>query len=378
MARPRVLFVDDEPQLLESVKLAVRKQYRVTTAESGQEALNLFAASSDAKPFDCVVSDMRMPEMNGARLLTTLKQTYPDVPRLLLSGQSDFESALEAINDAKIFRFLTKPCSRDVLVESINEALEQARLRETERELLDNTLSGTVSMLTEVLGLISSSAYSRTVRLHETVSGICAALGRPIPWDLNLATNLSQIGFVVMPSTGGGAPALDSQHVEIARDLLGKIARMETVADMVSHQLDPAPSLNAPDVADWPAHALNTEILRVAVAFDALIVSGLSRTAAADALYNRENGPPKFLATALKTFNPQSKAMIEVAATVAQLAPGMRLTANIKTTGGPKLVSADTILTSALIGRIKAFAKNNGVVEPISVLVPVGAVAKLN
>ncbi len=378
MARPRVLFVDDEPQLLESIKLAVRKQYRVTTAESGQEALDLFAASENAKPFDCVVSDMRMPEMTGARLLTTLREKYPDVPRLLLSGQSDFESALAAINDAKIFRFLTKPCSRELLIESIDEALEQARLRETERDLLNNTLSGTVSMLTEVLGLVSSSAYSRTVRLHETVTGICAALQRPIPWDLNLATNLSQIGFVVMPAAEEGGAALDGHHVEIARDLLGKIARMETVADMVGHQLDSGPTFSAADPADWPPAALNTEILRVAVAFDTLIVKGLSRTAAADVLFNQENPPPRFLTDALKSFNPGSEAMVEVAATVEQLSPGMKLTAPIKTTGGPKLVSADTVLTSALIGRIKAFAKGNGVVEPISVLVPVAAVAKLN
>jgi CheY-like chemotaxis protein len=378
MARPRVLFVDDEPQLLESVKLAVRKQYRVTIAHSGQEALDLFAAAGNPKPFDCVVSDMRMPEMNGARLLTTLRENYPDVPRLLLSGQSDFESALQAINEAKIFRFLTKPCPREVLIESIDEALEQARLRETERDLLNNTLSGTVAMLTEVLGLVSSSAYSRTVRLHETVSGISTALKRPLPWDLNLATNLSQIGYVVLPAAEDGPPGLDVHHVDIARDLLGKIARMETVADMISHMLDPAPPIVSHDITDWPAHALNTEILRVAVAFDTLIVKGHSRTAAADALYNRETPPPRFLTDALKTFNPGTEAMVEVAATVNQLSPGMKLTAPIKTTGGPKLVSADTILTSALIGRIKAFAKGNGVVEPIAVLVPVAMMAKLN
>ncbi|MGH1493074.1 MAG: response regulator [Acidimicrobiales bacterium] len=378
MVRPRVLFVDDEPQLLESIKLAVRKQYRVTTAGSGQEALDLFAASDLDKPFDCVVSDMRMPEMTGARLLTTLREKYPDVPRLLLSGQSDFESALQAINDAKIFRFLTKPCSRELLIESIDEALQQARLRETERELLDHTLSGTVSMLTEVLGLVSSSAYSRTVRLRETVNGMSAALNRSVPWDLNLATNLSQLGFVVLPTAENGPTETDGQHVGIAVELLGKIARMETVSSIVSHQLDDRPPVASADPADWSVDALNIEMLRVAVAFDALVVKGLSRIGAADALQAMPAPPPKFLTDTLKTFTPGSEEMVEVEVTVAQLVVGMRLTENIMTTGGPKLVSGDTVLTAVLIGRIKAFAKGNGVVEPISVLVPVASLAKLN
>ncbi|MDH3302275.1 MAG: response regulator [Acidimicrobiia bacterium] len=373
--KPRLLCVDDEPDLLSGLTLNLRKRFAVTTAESGGEALALFDAAGDISPFDVVLSDMRMPEMNGAELLTTLRLRYPDMPRLLLSGQSDLDSALAAINDAKVFRFLTKPCPPETIIESLDEALEQARLRTVERDLLDHTLKGTVSLLTDVLGLVSAGAYSRTMRLKDIVRGLCFALDRPVPWDLDLATMLSQIGVVVLPPGHDDEQVgdIDHRHAELACELLSNVPRMETVVDMIGRQLDPGPCCTGHDPADWSSEDLSREILRVAVLFDRLVANGQTRAEAHKTLKTGGTPPPAFLLDALSRVRPSTETMVEVAATVDQLAAGMELTGDLWLANGSKLARAGTTLTSALIGRIRAFADSVGVTEPVHVLAPSSA-----
>lgn len=375
--KPRLLCVDDEPSILESIKLSLRKRYVITTATSGAEALALFEGS-ETSPFDVVVSDMRMPGMTGAQLLTALRQAYPDTPRLLLSGQSDFDSALEAVNEAKIFRFLTKPCPREVLVEAIDEALEQSRLRTVEKELLTKTLWGTVAMLTDVLGLVNTGAYGRTMRLKETVSGICGALGQPVAWDLALATMLSQLGFVVVPADEGGSLELNARHVEVAGELLARIPRLESVAAIISHQVDAEPLRSERDVAAWPSADLNAEILRCAVLLDALASEGCSRAEIHDRLSNKPGTVPPFVLDAFEQLTPDTESMVEVTTTIDRLLPGLVLTRHVRSSTGPMLVGAETVLTTALIERIKAFDRSSGVEQPISVLAPASSVAKLS
>ena len=379
--KPRLLCVDDEPELLEGIRLNLRKRFRVTIATSGADALAQFdqcEGPDGDPPFDIVLSDMRMPGMTGAELLTELRRRHPDVPRLLLSGQSDLDSAIAAINDAKIFRFLTKPCPPELLIESLDEALEQARLRTVERDLLDNTLSGTVSMLTEVLGLVSAGAYSRTMRLRATVQGICNGLERPVAWDLDLATMLSQIGVVVAPP---GDDEIDSgpgaRHPQLAADLLANIPRLETVASMIAQQMRPDPVGDASDLGAWTDDELNTEILRVAVAFDGLVAAGLSRPAARQAIKDAPTPPAPAIVAALAAVKVDAEARVELMVTVDQLSPGMVLDADVLQTDGPKLAGAGTALTSALIGRIQAFAASAGVIEPIRVLAPASQVPTL-
>lgn len=377
--RPRLLCVDDEPELLDSIRLNLRKRYQVSTAESGIEALALFdeVDDGDGPPFDVVVSDMRMPGMNGADLLTELRQRAPEVPRLLLSGQSDLDAAIAAINQAKIFRFLTKPCPPEILVESIDEALEQARLRAVERQLLDRTLGGTVAVLTELLGLVSAGAYSRTMRIKETVHELCRTLGRPVPWDLDLAAMLSQVGWVAFPGGDDHDDDLDRKRIDLAAELVGNIPRLETVAAMIAGQLRSAPEFAGDDRASWPDHELDREILRVAVLFDLEIAGGRSRPAAVTALGSLPHPPPEFIRLALSRVRTGQESTVELQLTVNQLAPGMTLTTDLILQTGPKLAGAGTVLTSELVTRVQAFARSAGVMEPVGVMVPVAEAPKL-
>ena len=105
--RPRVLFVDDEPAVLEALALNLRRTYDVVTATSGQAGLEYLWAQSD---FAVVVSDMRMPKMDGTTFLALARDAAPDAVRILLTGHTDIDAAVKVVNHGQIFRFLTKPC----------------------------------------------------------------------------------------------------------------------------------------------------------------------------------------------------------------------------------------------------------------------------
>ncbi len=370
-AKPRLLCVDDEPELLQNIRLVLRKKFDVTTAQSGAEALALFD-DEECAPFDAVVSDMRMPEMNGATFLTELRERYPEVPRLLLSGQSDLDAAIAAINDAKIFRFLTKPCPPELLIESIEEAVQQARLRNIERDLLDRTLNGTVDMLSTVLGLVSDDAAERASRIKSYVQHLCHELDHPISWELSLAAMLSQVGFVAMPppSSGSESAELRERRVELAAELLIHIPRLEGVASLIRGQLAAEPARLDDDQEVWTPRELNAEILRLAVRFDGLVADGRTPEEAFESLMFESVPPPTFLLGAVGRLRSADSEVVNLELGVRDLQAGMVLTGDLLLSSGPKLAPAGMELTEALIARIVSFSRTTGVTEPVAVEVP--------
>lgn len=134
--KPIVLFVDDEHAILDSIKLNLRRQpYKVLTANSGDEALKVLTEHS----VDVVVSDERMPGMNGATLLSEINTRYPDTVRMMLTGQASLEAAVQAINEGRIFRFLSKPINPMDLAQNVELALQFKKLTEQSRKLVATT-----------------------------------------------------------------------------------------------------------------------------------------------------------------------------------------------------------------------------------------------
>jgi len=190
-----ILCVDDEPKVLEGLVLNLRRHYRVSTANNGQGGL---AIVDGTDPPAVVVSDMRMPEMDGAAFLSQVKERSPDTVRLLLTGQADLESAIAAVNHGQVFRFLTKPCAPPTLLTAIEAAVAQHRLITAERELLEKTLRGSIKALTEILSLASPLIFGRATRLKQHATELVAGLGVPFSWQLEVAVMLSQIGCIVL------------------------------------------------------------------------------------------------------------------------------------------------------------------------------------
>jgi two-component system NtrC family sensor kinase len=130
-ARARVLFVDDEPNVLEGLLLNLRNKFAVTTAGGGAEGLRVL---TENEPFTVILSDFAMPGMNGLEFLTRAAVQAPDTMRLLLTGQASLESAIAAVNNGNIFRFLTKPCSPPTLLRALQDAVAQSGVVTAERE----------------------------------------------------------------------------------------------------------------------------------------------------------------------------------------------------------------------------------------------------
>lgn len=127
-------------------------------------------AVSHEGPFAVVVSDLRLPGMDGLAFLDRVKEMSPDTIRILLSGNADLESAIAAIDQGNVFRILQKPCEKTELVEVLNAAVEQYRLVTSEKVLLTQTLHGSVKALCDLLALANPAAFSRGMRAKQYVS----------------------------------------------------------------------------------------------------------------------------------------------------------------------------------------------------------------
>jgi response regulator RpfG family c-di-GMP phosphodiesterase len=372
----RVLFVDDEPNVLEGIQRSLRKRIDVHTANSGSEGLTVLQAGL---PFAVVVSDMRMPGMNGVEFLTRVRETSPDTVRMILSGQADFEATLAAVNEGHIYRFLTKPCASDLLLAAVQDGLKQHRLLSAEKVLLEQTLGGAVKMLIEILGLVSPAASSRAARLQRYVKELASALGLADRWQWGLAAYLSQIGCVALPkdvlSKVEAGQALSEEerslyesHPHTAGKLLAAIPRLEEVAAIVAAQTEAMTSSDlSSNLHNGDTASLGKLLLRTALDFDRLITQGVTREAAARMLRNSTLGLPEDVLKATLTLTVAKRDLVVRQLHLKDLAPGMILDEDLKSTKGIRLVPSGQEITHALIVRLLGIAEGVGVCEPFRV-----------
>jgi len=129
----KILFVDDEPAALDGYRRVLYHDFALTMAPGGEQGLAEIRVNG---PFAVVISDMRMPGMNGAEFLAAVREAAPETVRMLLTGHADLDAAVEAVNKGRIFRFLSKPCKKEVLIQAINEGIAQYRATEAEKQLV--------------------------------------------------------------------------------------------------------------------------------------------------------------------------------------------------------------------------------------------------
>jgi DNA-binding NtrC family response regulator len=122
LQRHTILIVDDEPEVLDSLRRILRaEEYRILTSQSPEEALQLV----DSGGIDLLLSDVDMPGMSGLELVSRVRRSHPEVVRMLLTGRASLESALQAINDGEVHRYLTKPWDKAALRETLRQALDR-------------------------------------------------------------------------------------------------------------------------------------------------------------------------------------------------------------------------------------------------------------
>ncbi|MEN6585543.1 MAG: HD domain-containing phosphohydrolase [Sulfuricella sp.] len=160
-----LLFVDDEPNILSALRRLFRPLgYKIFTAEGGAEGLALL----EQEPVDLVVSDMRMPQMDGAQFLEKVRQKWPDAMRILLTGYADVSSTIAAINKGEIFRYVAKPWEDNDIVLVVKQALELKNLALEKRRLEELTLRQNEE-LKELNASLETRVQARTEEVRQTM-----------------------------------------------------------------------------------------------------------------------------------------------------------------------------------------------------------------
>jgi CheY-like chemotaxis protein len=373
----RILFVDDEPKILTGLERQLGGIFEMQTAPSPEIGLQLLRQDG---PFAVVVSDFRMPGMNGIQFLSEVKHVNADTVRVMLTGQADLGTAIAAVNEGSIFRFLTKPCAPETLTAALDSAIEQHRLITAERELLEKTLRGSVKVLTEVLSLLQPEAFRHACLLRKYVAHIATHLALKSVWEFELAAMLCQLGYITVPQhvlnkvaaherLTAAENAVFTAHPAVAERLLQNIPRLETVGHMIRNQGSP-PSLKERANAMFEgadAVTLGTAVLRAALEFDRLVSSGKPHEEALAHMRQAGRFHSRML-QALETIEIQNERQV-LEVRLHELHAGMIAHQNILTHNGLLLVPNGEELTVPMIEKLRGFAKTVGIPEPLSVVV---------
>ena len=373
-----VLCVDDEPAVLTGLVRNLGKRFVLHTEGSGKAGLDRIASDG---PYAVVVSDMRMPGMDGIAFLSEVSRIAPDTTRMMLTGNADQETARAAINEGQIFRFLTKPCDPEQLAQSLTAAIDYHRRITVERELLEDTLRGAVKVLTEVLGLVNPTAFGRASQLARCVQHMTATLGLPDAWRFEVAAMLSQLGCVtVLPETldavQAGQDVSDAErerlaaHASVARDLLCHIPRLETVAEMIVRQDEAVVEEATEPISARDPVSLGAQLLRVAKIFDSELSRGASSEQARAKLRAPGQECDPLLVAALDDYQPEGGAKVLKTVNPRRLAAGMVLAEPLSTTAGVLLVHSGQEVSIALRARLEEFSRSGQLAEAVRVWVP--------
>jgi response regulator RpfG family c-di-GMP phosphodiesterase len=242
-----------------------------------------------------ILSDMRMPGMDGATFLERACQIRPNAVRMLLTGHADLDATIKAVNEGQIFKYVSKPCPAKKLIEIFKEAHDEFLRVEAETEILKQTLRGSVQVLTEVLGSINPTAFGCAARVQRIIKQTTADRF-PNIWQFELAALLSQIGCVTLPLdtlnkvTAGEELSEEehdifSNHPYVAESFLRQIPRLEEISGMVAGQQDPIRYTDTELPLNMQNRVLlGAQLLRAAIDFDHLITGGSTKEEAIEEL----------------------------------------------------------------------------------------------
>ena len=293
-----VLVVDDEPLLLEALSRKLRRSpVTLITATSPVDALEIVANHEE---FPVVVADLRMPRMDGIEFFQELAARTPDTTRVLLTGQTEQEAAARAINEGRVFRFLTKPCSTETFLQAINDGVEEHQRIKDDRELNQRLVSGITGALVEVLEQLNPVAMRRATRLRKLCWQIAFDCMVDQAWEVELIGLLTQIGQIFVPpevtetaiqGKPMGPDGIESyqRYPERGAALLARIPRLDTLAEAVRlHQqrFDGA-GANGPPIAGERI-PLAARVVKIATDLDDLIQRGQPRAEALASLQHRD------------------------------------------------------------------------------------------
>jgi response regulator RpfG family c-di-GMP phosphodiesterase len=381
-----ILLVDDEVKVLYSLSRSLDEAEfsEIKITQSSQEALEIVKNTPDLA---LIVSDYRMPGMNGVELLEQVGKSFPDVTRIMLTGAADLETALEAVNRGNIFRFLLKPCKTETLVAAIRDGIRQNELINAERELLNQTLKGSIKVMIDILAVLSPGIFAQAGRLRNFARDLASALNlEEQAWEIELAALLSQIGAVTVPRNilrkWQKGELLEEPETKVfrsipqtGRQLINNIPRLENVAEAVGYQGCIYSGSTSNGIPTGEAIPLIARILKVIVDYDRLAEkTGDPYVAFQSMLVHESEYDPKVLAAFhLNVINIDGQSSHRLSGAVrgekeisiAGLKPGMVLSRDVIDHNSILIVSKDTVITDVLKYKLVNYFRSDAIEEPV-------------
>ncbi|MDD2619938.1 MAG: response regulator [Syntrophomonadaceae bacterium] len=374
----KILLVDDEENIISAYKRVLHRKFEFFEAQNGHEAL---AILREHGPFAVIISDFRMPEMDGIQFLRQARKLFPDTVRIMLTGQADMQDAIDAINQGSIFRFLNKPCPSELLLETLNTAVEQYRLIHAERELLDQTLKGSIKILIDILSIANPGAFSQAGRIRSLARKLAIRLKVESIWEVEIAALLSHIGYITIPveilkkvearqELSPNEENIFVKHPQIAQKLLHNIPRLEGIAEGIAYQFKQF------DGGGLPANdkkgkliPLISRILKLTHDFEQLLKSGLNANQAIDRMRINYDcyDPDVFAALEAEMMNIKEGFLLGYVS-VSELLPGMILADDIKDQNGIILIPRLYVISNILKMRLMNYLLMGSIREPIKIL----------
>ena len=412
-----VLCVDDEPNILSAMRRLFRGQHfagrgcRLLTATGGAAALELLGRES----VQLVISDMRMPEMDGARLLELVHASWPQTTRILLTGYADVDATIAAINRGAVYRYINKPWNDDELLITVAQALEQCALREEKQALealtqrqneelktLNATLEDKVEQRTQALAsandklkksyLTSIKVFTNLIELRgghlvghsRRVADLSRRIARQLgldetaAGDVFVAALMHDIGQIGLPDALLAKPVHKMspeeqrtyrQHTALGEQALLALDDMQALLPLIRGHHERHDGKGYPDGLAGDAIPLGARILALADAWDDLqnghLISASLTADEARTMVTRGRGTqfhPEVVAAFEQALDAQATAQRVSQHMVAagELRPGMVLCKDLVSPQGVLLLSADHVLTADLIQRIQQLEKRLG------------------
>lgn len=380
MLKHRILIVDDDERLLKSFKRILSSKFYVDTALNADGGLDAIAQREE---YSIVISDYKMPGMNGVDFLAQVMKSCPDTVRILLTGFADLNVALDAVNDGNIFRMLQKPCAPRAMAKALMDGVRAYEMAAAKRELMEKTIHKSVGILGDLISLVKPEVYGRIARITPYVRHIAREMDPPNIWEVVTGARLSMVGFVTLPdvviekdlhgrSLTKREQQLFDEHPDFSATFIGKIPRMEEVARIIAYQ-DKRFDGTGPPRNDVKKDAipLGARILKVCLDFDRHVSGGMSYGEALNELSSHEKWyDPDVLGYLFEALG-DCPVLKEQDVYLSGLTPGMVVTEDVYAKKGEtaiKLVASGQELSEMTIEYLNRYSATYEIPQPIKVL----------
>jgi len=356
----KLLVVDDEPHVLKSMERILREHaslFTVQTVANGTDALALISGDKEGEYF-CVISDLRMPDMNGIELLDKIRQVNVNIIRILVSGKLTLESTVQAVNQGRVWHVIEKPYEKEEISNIVISAYETFMCSRRKDAMTRETIEGAILILHDLLVLNNPMAYGMTLRIHNIVRHLLPLLPINAKDMADAAARLCYAGCNTIPNTiikkitlqeelTEDEQALLNTIPELSGKLVSRIPSLNMASEMIARQNKPYSDVRHPsDTLEADIH-LGGDLLYCAIAFDRWLVRGLKPPKAIEWLrtYEGPYNPDILNVLHMVRFPSHYERGVEIS--LSDLKNGMRLAQNIHDRRGVLLACVGQEVTPA-------------------------------